>query len=133
MFLHGVDDAKIAWGDTLSNPLHLEDDKLMRFQVVVANPPFSLDKWAMGFAGEAENDKEFKMEASLDQYGRFAWGVPPTSKGDFAFVQHMLYSLAENGRMGGACRCGKPDGAVSGGTGAVEVGGLDCERRRLDE
>ena len=100
MFLHGVDDAKIAWGDTLSNPLHLENDRLMRFQVVVANPPFSLDKWAMGFAGEAANNKEFKMEASLDRYGRFAWGVPPTSKGDFAFIQHMLYSLAENGRMG---------------------------------
>lgn len=100
MFLHGVDDARIAWGDTLSNPLHLENDKLMRFQVVVANPPFSLDKWAMGFAGEATSNKEFKMEASLDQHGRFAWGVPPTSKGDYAFVQHMLYSLAENGRMG---------------------------------
>ncbi|QUH18956.1 type I restriction-modification system subunit M [Alkaliphilus sp. B6464] len=98
MFLHGVDDAKIEWGDTLSNPLHLEDNRLMKFQVVVANPPFSLDKWAMGFADA--NDKNFKMEASRDQYGRFDWGVPPTSKGDFAFVQHMLYSLAEEGRMG---------------------------------
>ncbi|MBY2218330.1 type I restriction-modification system subunit M, partial [Clostridioides difficile] len=46
MFLHGIDDAKIENGDTLSNPLHLEDGKLMKFQVVVANPPFSLDKWA---------------------------------------------------------------------------------------
>ncbi len=100
MFLHGIDDAKIAWGDTLANPLHLEDDKLMKFQVCVANPPFSLDKWAMGFAGEGVNDKEFKMEASLDKHRRFEWGLPPVSKGDFAFVQHMLYSLAENGRMG---------------------------------
>ncbi|GAB6153641.1 type I restriction-modification system subunit M [Desulfosporosinus burensis] len=100
MFLHEIDDAKIAWGDTLANPLHLEDDCLMKFQVCVANPPFSLDKWAMGFAGEAVNDREFKMEASLDKYRRFEWGVPPTSKGDYAFVQHMLYSLAENGRMG---------------------------------
>lgn len=99
MFLHGIDDAKIAWGDTLSNPLHLENDKLMKFQVVVANPPFSLDKWAMGFAGEGE-DREFKMEESLDQYKRFAWGIPPTSKGDYAFVLHMLHSLAEGGRMG---------------------------------
>ena len=55
MFLHNIDDAKIAWGDTLSNPLHLENDKLMKFQVVVANPPFSLDKWAMGFAGEGDD------------------------------------------------------------------------------
>ena len=98
MFLHGIDDAKIAWGDTLSNPLHLEDDKLMKFQVVVANPPFSLDKWAMGFAGEGD-DKNFKMEDSLDPYKRFSWGVPPVSKGDYAFVLHMIHSLAEGGRM----------------------------------
>lgn len=98
MFLHGIDDAKIAWGDTLSNPLHFDDNgKLMKFQVVVANPPFSLDKWAMGFA--SQSDDKFKMEASLDTHKRFEWGVPPKSKGDFAFVLHMLYSLAENGRM----------------------------------
>ncbi|SHK59018.1 type I restriction-modification system subunit M [Alicyclobacillus tolerans] len=100
MYLHGIDDAKILWGDTLSNPLHLEDGKLMKFQVIVANPPFSLDKWAMGFSGDGtDGDKPFKMEASLDPYRRFEWGVPPSSKGDYAFVQHMLYSLAENGRM----------------------------------
>ncbi|GIP55321.1 type I restriction-modification system subunit M [Paenibacillus vini] len=99
MYLHGIDDAKIEWGDTLSNPLHLEDGKLMKFQAIVANPPFSLDKWAMGFAGEGNNDEKFKMEVSLDQHRRFEWGVPPASKGDYAFVQHMLYSLAENGRM----------------------------------
>ena len=99
MYLHGIDDAKIEWGDTLANPLHLEDGKLMKFQAIVANPPFSLDKWAMGFAGEGTNDSKFKMEASLDPHRRFEWGVPPSSKGDYAFVQHMLYSLAENGRM----------------------------------
>ncbi|WP_411680222.1 type I restriction-modification system subunit M [Clostridium thailandense] len=100
MFLHGIDDAKIENGDTLANPLHLEDGKLMKFQVVVANPPFSLDKWAMGFAGAEADDKKFKMEAGLDPHRRFDWGVPPSSKGDFAFIQHMLYSLAEEGRMG---------------------------------
>jgi type I restriction enzyme M protein len=99
MFLHNIDDAKIEWGDTLANPKHLENDKLMKFQVVVANPPFSLDKWASGFAGEG-NDKNFNMEASLDPYNRFSWGVPPKSKGDYAFVLHMLHSLAEGGRMG---------------------------------
>ncbi len=99
MFLHNIDDAKIAWGDTLSNPLHLENDKLMKFQVVVANPPFSLDKWSMGFAGEGD-DKDFKMEEGNDPYKRFGWGVPPTSKGDYAFVLHMLHSLAEGGKMG---------------------------------
>ena len=99
MYLHGIDDAKIEWGDTLANPLHLEEGKLMKFQVIVANPPFSLDKWAMGFAGEGSTDKKFKMEASLDPHRRFEWGVPPASRGDYAFVQHMLYSLAEDGRM----------------------------------
>ena len=74
----------------------------MKFQVVVANPPFSLDKWDSGFLSEAEADKrgKKKMSAGLDQYHRFDWGVPPTSKGDYAFVLHMLSSLdAENGRM----------------------------------
>ena len=98
MFLHNIDDARIEWGDTISNPLHLEDGKLMKFQVVVANPPFSLDKWSIGFAGD-NGDKSFKMTPNLDPYGRFEWGVPPKSRGDYAFVQHMLYSLAEDGRM----------------------------------
>lgn len=102
MFLHGIDDARIWQGDTLSNPQNLEDDKLMKFQVVVANPPFSLDKWDSGFLAEAEADSKGKkkMTAELDPYHRFDWGVPPASKGDYAFVLHMLASLdAENGRM----------------------------------
>ena len=99
MFLHNVDDAKIDWGDTIANPLHLIDGNLMKFQVEVANPPFSLDKWAMGFSGDT-NDKKFKMENALDPHKRFGWGVPPRSKGDYAFVLHMLHSLAQNGRMG---------------------------------
>ncbi len=104
MFLHGVDDARIWQGDTLSNPQNIEDDKLMKFQVVVANPPFSLDKWDSGFLSEANlgsrEKKQEKMEATLDRWKRFDWGVPPSSKGDYAFVLHMLHSLdAENGRM----------------------------------
>lgn len=99
MYLHGIDDAKVKWGDTLANPLHLEDGRLMKFQAIVANPPFSLDKWANGFEGEGSNDNKFKMDAGLDPHRRFEWGVPPSSKGDYAFVQHMLYSLEEKGRM----------------------------------
>ena len=102
MFLHGVDDARIWQGDTLANPQNLENDKLMKFQVVVANPPFSLDKWDSGFLSGAEEDSKGKkkMSAELDRYHRFDWGVPPASKGDYAFVLHMLASLdAENGRM----------------------------------
>ena len=54
MFLHGKDSARIEWGDTLNNPLLLEDDRLMTFDIVVANPPFSLDKWG---DKSLENDK----------------------------------------------------------------------------
>lgn len=87
MYLHEINDAKIEWGDTIRNPLHFENDRLMKFDVVVANPPFSLDKWG---ADEAANDT----------YKRFERGVPPKSKGDYAFMQHMIASLNENGRMG---------------------------------
>ena len=73
MFLHGMDNARIEWGDTLSSPKLVEDDQLMKFDVVVANPPFSLDKWG------AEN-------AEADHYNRFWRGMPPKSKGDYAFI-----------------------------------------------
>src|SRR5690625_475315 len=86
MFLNGIDDASIEWGDTISNPLHLDDEgNLMKFQRIVANPPFSLAKWAEGFAGEGE--EKFRMSADLDPYRRFDWGVAPASRGDMAFVQ----------------------------------------------
>ena len=104
MFLHGVDDADIWAGDTLSNPQNIQDGALMQFQTVVANPPFSLDKWDSGFLSNAATDgsgkKTEKMSASLDPYQRFDWGVPPASKGDYAFVLHMLRCLDNaTGRM----------------------------------
>ncbi|MBE2198479.1 MAG: SAM-dependent DNA methyltransferase, partial [Anaerolinea sp.] len=77
MFLHDVSNADIRWGDTLRHPLLLEGSDLMRFDVVVANPPFSLDKW--GADGAAN-----------DSYNRFHRGLPPKSKGDYAFVSHMI-------------------------------------------
>lgn len=105
MFLHGVDDATIWQGDTLANPQNLEEDKLMKFQCICANPPFSLDKWDSGFLANIsvseKSKKKEKMTPELDAFRRFDWGIPPTSKGDYAFVMHMLHSLAdENGRMG---------------------------------
>jgi type I restriction enzyme M protein len=87
MYLHEINDAKIAWGDTISNPLHLEFDHLMQFDCVVANPPFSLDKWG---ADVAEHD-------AFNRFDNYA--IPPKSKGDFAFVIHMIQSLNDNGRM----------------------------------
>lgn len=106
MFLHGVNDAYIEWGDTLANPLHLENDQLMKFDVIVSNPPFSLDKWAKGFeSGNNESELEgtkksgFKFEASMDPHNRFEYGVPPVGTGDYAFISHMIKSLANKGRM----------------------------------
>ena len=104
MFLHNVDDAEIMNGDTLANPLLLENDRLKKFQVVVANPPFSLDKWDAGFLSEAPVDekgnKPEKMLSGMDQYHRFDIGVPPSGKGDYAFVLHMIATLDDsNGRM----------------------------------
>jgi len=88
MFLHGFDSATIRWGDTLRNPKLKEGDKLMKFDTVVANPPFSLDKWG---ADEAEND----------QYQRFWRGVPPKSKGDWAFISHMIeIAYEQTGKVG---------------------------------
>lgn len=102
MFLHDINDARIYQGDTLSAPKTIKDDKLMKFQVVVANPPFSLAKWDSGFLSSVSNEKDNKkekMRADLDIYNRFEFGVPPTSKGDYAFVLHMLSSLDSDGRM----------------------------------
>ncbi len=87
MFLHEMDNARIEWGDTINNPQLREQDNLMKFDVVVANPPFSLDKWG------AE-------EATADRYNRFHRGVPPKSKGDYAFITHMIETLNEHGRAG---------------------------------
>ena len=88
MFLHGFDNATIRWGDTLRSPKLRENDKLMRFDTVVANPPFSLDKWG---ADEAEHDL----------FNRFWRGVPPKGKGDWAFISHMIEIAYEgSGKVG---------------------------------
>jgi type I restriction enzyme M protein len=87
MFLHSKDAARIEWGNTLNSPALIEGDQLMKFDVVVANPPFSLDKWG------AEN-------AEHDQYNRFWRGIPPKSKGDYAFITHMIeIAKRESGRV----------------------------------
>jgi len=87
MFLHGMDSARIEWCNTLTNPALVEKDRLMKFNVVVANPPFSLDKWG---ATEAEHDR----------FNRFWRGIPPKSKGDYAFISHMVeVALEKEGRV----------------------------------
>ena len=87
MFLHGVFNADIRKGDTLREPQHIKDGRLMRFDRVIANPPFSLKKWG-------------KDEADSDSFGRFPYGTPPKDAGDLAFIQHMIASLNESGKLG---------------------------------
>ncbi len=88
MFLHGMDSFRIEWGDTLRNPRLIEGDQLMKFDIVVANMPFSLDKWG-------------QEDAAKDPFHRFHRGLPPKSKGDWAFISHMIETAREGtGKVG---------------------------------
>ena len=88
MFLHEVDAARIEWEDTIRHPQLVENNVLMKFDVVIANPPFSLDKWGQEIAAD-------------DRYNRFHAGIPPSSKGDWAFISHMIATALEGkGRVG---------------------------------
>jgi type I restriction enzyme M protein len=86
MFLHGIEDFKIVRGDTLKHPAFLEKDKLKQFNIILANPPYSIKSW---------NRAEF----GKDPYGRNIYGTPPQGTADYAFQQHIIKSLDEkNGR-----------------------------------
>jgi type I restriction enzyme M protein len=89
LFLHDIDDAFIERGDTLIEPRHLAEDgrAVKRFHLVLANPPFSLSPWG------------HEVWQRGDPYGRAVYGLPPRSYGDLAFVQHMIASLRNDGRM----------------------------------
>ncbi|HZL09828.1 MAG TPA: type I restriction-modification system subunit M [Prolixibacteraceae bacterium] len=100
MFLHGFDKATIRWGDTIRNPKLKEGDALMKFDTVVANPPFSLDKWGK-IDDKEENKSSDSFDPETDQYNRFWRGTPPKSKGDWAFISHMIETAHEgHGRVG---------------------------------
>ena len=87
LFLHGAEDFHIERGDTLRQPAFYSGDSLAVFDCVIANPPFSLEKWG---------DEVW----SNDPYGRTFAGLPPAKSGDFAWVQHMIKSMAtKTGRM----------------------------------
>ncbi|MDD2128354.1 type I restriction-modification system subunit M [Pseudomonas sp. 17391] len=87
LFLHGIEDFQVVRGDTLRNPAFFEGDHLANFDCVIANPPFSLEKWG-------------EEQWSNDPFGRNFAGLPPSSSGDFAWVQHMVKSMADTtGRM----------------------------------
>lgn len=79
-FLHGIEDFRIERGDTLAEPKLVEGDRLQRFDVVLANPPYSIKQWNReGFAS--------------DPWGRNIFGVPPQGRADYAFQQHIVQSL----------------------------------------
>ena len=100
MFLHGFDNATIRWGDTIRNPKLKEGDALMKFDTVVANPPFSLDKWGKSDDKE-ENKATDSFDPETDKYNRFWRGTPPKSKGDWAFISHMIETAYEGkGKVG---------------------------------
>jgi type I restriction enzyme M protein len=86
MFMHGIEEFSIVRGDTLAHPAFLHNDELKTFNVILANPPYSIKAWDQkGFAS--------------DPYGRNLWGVPPQGCADYAFQQHIQKSLdTRNGR-----------------------------------
>lgn len=87
LFLHGIEDFQVVRDDTLRNPAFYEGDRLATFDCVIANPPFSLEKWG----------EDLWLN---DPFGRNFAGLPPSSSGDFAWVQHMVKSMADvTGRM----------------------------------
>jgi type I restriction enzyme M protein len=87
LFLHGVEDFDISRGDTLADPKHIEGDRLRQFDVILANPPYSIKQW----------DRD---AWSSDKWGRNSLGTPPQGRADYAFQQHILTSLSPKGRCG---------------------------------
>jgi len=86
LFLHGIEDFRIVRGDTLASPAFVEGDRLMQFDLVLANPPYSIKQW----------DRD---AWSADPWGRNIYGTPPQGRADYAFWQHIIKSLkAKTGR-----------------------------------
>lgn len=80
LFLHGIEDFRIVRGDTLAHPAFVEGDKLMCFDVVLANPPYSIKQWN-------------RDAWAADSWGRNIYGIPPQGRADYAFWQHIIASM----------------------------------------
>ncbi len=122
MFLHGEDNHKIEWGDTIRNPKLLDKNGgLMHFDIVTANPPFSLDKWGHD-------------EADHDKYGRFRRGIPPKTKGDYAFILHMIETMkpASSSKLGGRMGVVVPHGVLFRGSSEGKIRTKLIEENLLD-
>ncbi|MGE5657045.1 MAG: N-6 DNA methylase, partial [Actinomycetota bacterium] len=87
LLLHNLYNFDIRLGDTLHDPQLVQDGKLMLFDRIIANPPFSMKMWGDDIA-------------TFDRYNRFPYGIPPKSSSDFAFIQHILATLNETGKAG---------------------------------
>ncbi|WP_055077342.1 N-6 DNA methylase [Pseudanabaena sp. 'Roaring Creek'] len=82
LLLHGLNNFEIKNGDTLRDPKFIADNRLDQFEIVVANPPFNANDWG------------YEQISRKDKFERFRYGIPPKANGDFAFVQHIIASLA---------------------------------------
>ena len=83
MFMHGIEEFSIVRGNTLESPVFLENDELKKFNIILANPPYSIKSW----------DRKSFIN---DPYGRNIWGTPPQGCADYAFQQHIQKSLDDN-------------------------------------
>jgi type I restriction enzyme M protein len=80
LYLHGIEDFSAVRGDTLANPAFIDGDELRKFDVVLANPPYSIKAWD-------------RVAWVNDPWGRNKYGTPPQGRADYAFWQHILASL----------------------------------------
>jgi type I restriction enzyme M protein len=96
MFIHGVQDFEIDQGDTLKKPRFMENNRVMQFDICLANPPYSMKKW----------DRELWKN---DPWGRNIFGTPPQGAADYAFFQHIICSLKE---LTGRCAILWPHGIL---------------------
>ncbi len=97
LYLNGVEDFSIVCADTLEKPAFVDGSKLRKFDIVLANPPYSIKKW----------NREMFMN---DKWGRNFLGTPPQGRADYAFIQHILASMDENG---GRCAILLPHGVLN--------------------
>ncbi|NML37357.1 N-6 DNA methylase [Chitinophaga sp. G-6-1-13] len=143
MILHGLD-AKIEKGDTLLDPKFKEEDnelEIKKFDLVMANFPFSQENWwkngepKKDAKGKAVNKKDGAPQLEYpgkedfsDPYERFIYGIPPYSNGDFAFIQHIIASLKQDGKAGVVC----PQGVLFRGQPA-KTEEEDGQNRKADD
>lgn len=142
MILHGLD-ARIEKGDTLLDPKFTEEDnelEIKQFDLAMANFPFSQENWWKN--GEPKRDKKGKVvnkkdgspqlvypkEGMNDPFGRLIYGQPPFSNGDFAFLQHIVASIKEDGKAGVVC----PQGVLFRGQ-PEKTEEEDGQKRKADD